>query len=183
MEQPDLLSYLFKQHDSILGWYRQAESKATLLHAINGALVAGLSGLVFVSPERFNSLTVEYSKAIQVLLMLAAICVVLSYLFMLKAVWARHHGSEPVLEDKERLWFFGHVAAMPRETYKRLLESFSEANIEATMLAQNHILSRNVSTKFNALNWAISLTIAAIILFFIMGVVYAQALIGKGGVP
>ena len=177
------LDYLFKQYDNILGWYRQAESKTTLLHAIYGALVAGFSGLVFVSPERFNGLNVEYSKVIQVLLMLAAICVVLSYLFMLKAVWARHHGSEPVLNDKEKLWFFGHVAAMPRETYKRLLEPFSEANIEATMLAQNYILSRNVSTKFNALNWAISLTIAAIILFFIMGVVYAQALIGKGGVP
>lgn len=176
------LDYLFKQYDNILGWYRQAESKATLLHAINGALVAGISGLVFVNPERFNGLTVEYGKAIQVLLMLVAICVVLSYLFMLKAVWARHHGSEPVLEDKEKLWFFGHVAAMPRETYKRLLEPFSEADIEATMLASNHILSRNVITKFDALNRAISLTIAAIILFFIMGVVYAQALIGKGGV-
>ncbi len=177
------LDYLFKQYDNILGWYRQAESKATLLHAINGALVAGISGLVFVNPERFNGLTVEYGKAIQVLLMLAAICVVLSYLFMLRAVWARHHGSEPVLEDRERLWFFGHVAAMPRETYKRLLKPFSEADIEATMIEQNHILSRNVTTKFSALNWAISLTIAAIILFFIMGVVYAQALIGKGGVP
>jgi hypothetical protein len=37
METLDRLTYLFKQYENILGWYRQAESKATLLHAINGA--------------------------------------------------------------------------------------------------------------------------------------------------
>lgn len=88
------------------------------------------------------------------------------------------HRREPPLTDKEKLWFFGHVAAMPRETYKSLLDPFDERDVVATMLAQNHILSRNVRTKFDALNWAISLTIAAIVLFFVLGMVYALAVAG-----
>jgi hypothetical protein len=172
------LEYLFKQYETILGWYRQAESKGTLLHAINGALVAALNGLVFVGAEKFKNLHVTYAQGIKTLLILTSVCVVASYLFMLKAVWARHHLREPPLSDKEKLWFFGHVAAMPRETYRRLLDPFVEADVIATMLAQNHILSRNVATKFDALNRAISLTIAAIVLFFILGMVYASAAVG-----
>lgn len=172
------LEYLFKQYENILGWYHQAESKGALLHAINGALVAALSGLVFVGAEKFETLHLRYSQGITTLLILTSVCVLGSYLFMLKAVWARHHGRESPLTDNEKLWFFGHVAAMPRETYKRLLDPFFEANAVATMLAQNHILSRNVATKFDALNWAISLAIAAIVLFFILGMVYASAVIG-----
>jgi hypothetical protein len=110
---------------------------------------------------------------IKVLLVITAVCVVGSYLFMLKAVWARHHDHGPPLPDKEKLWFFGHVGSMTRENYGRLLNPFVEADIEATMLAQNHILSRNVATKYDALNYAITLTIVAIILFFVLGIVYA----------
>jgi hypothetical protein len=172
------LEYLFKQYETVLGWYRQAESKGTLLHAINGALVAALNGLVFVGAEKLKNVHVTYNQSIKTLLILTSVCVVASYLFMLKAVWARHHGREPALSDKEKLWFFGHVAAMSRETYKRLLDPFVEADVVATMLSKNHILSQNVATKFDALNWAISLTIAAIVLFFILGMVYASAVIG-----
>lgn len=172
------LEYLFKQYETILGWYRQAESKGALLHAINGALVAALNGLVFVGADKFKNVHVTYGQGIKVLLVLTSACVVASYLFMLKAVWARHHGREPRLTDKEKLWFFGHVAAMPRETYKSGLDPFDERDVVATMLAQNHILSRNVATKFDALNWAISLTIAAIVSFFVLGMVYASAVVG-----
>jgi len=170
MEPLTRITYLFKQYDNILGWYHQAESKGTLLHAINGVLVTAVNGLVFLKGGQAE---MRHSPGMLALLALSAVCVVGSYLFMLKAVWARHHGREPPLMDKEKLWFFGHVASLPRETYKRLLDPFVEADIEATMLAQNHILARNVTTKFNALNWAISLTIAAIIAFFLMGLVYA----------
>ena len=179
MEPLTRITYLFKQYDNILGWYHQAESKGTLLHAINGVLVTALNGLVFLKGGQAE---MRHSPGMLALLALSAVCVVGSYLFMLKAVWARHHGREPPLMDKEKLWFFGHVASLPRETYKRLLDPFVEADIEATMLAQNHILARNVTTKFNALNWAISLTIAAIIAFFLMGLVYALEAVHRGGV-
>ena len=67
---------------------------------------------------------------------------------------------------------------MAPERYKQLLDPFLQTNIEATMLKQNHILARNVGTKFDALNWAISLTVAAIILFFALGIAYACAVLG-----
>ncbi len=171
----DRLTYLFKQYDNILDWYKQAESKSAFLHAVNGILVGALNGLVFVGVDKVHDLRLFYTNLIWTLLLLTAVCLVASYLFMLKSVWARHHGQEPELTDKEKLWFFGHIGTMTRETYKQGLYPFFEENIEATMLAQNHILSRNVTTKFDALNWAISLTIISLVLFLVLGAVYASA--------
>jgi len=176
-ETMDRLTYLFKQYDTILGWYKQAEAKSTILHAINGLLVGVLNGLVFVGVDKVSGLRHFYGGLIWILLTLTAFCVVGSYLFMLKAVWARHHGKEPPLSNSEKLWFFGHIAELSRETYKQQLDPFDPAKIEATMLAQNQILAHNVVTKFDALNSAISLTIVAIILFFGLGLAYASAIL------
>jgi hypothetical protein len=172
MHPMDKLTYLFKQYDDILGWYHQAESKSTLLHAINGLLVGALNVLVFVGVNRPNERLI-YSSALYVLLALTGGCVVSSYLFMLKAVWARHHGGALDLSDREKVWFFGHVGAVQLGNYKKLLDPFNVNDIEATMIAENHILARNVTTKFDALNYATSLTTAAVVLFFIVGIVYA----------
>ena len=43
------------------------------------------------------------------------------------------------------------------------------------MSAQNFILSKNVSIKFDALNRANSLTIVSLILLFALGIAYAMA--------
>jgi hypothetical protein len=40
------------------------------------------------------------------------------------------------------------------------------------MIVQNHILSRNVWIKYNALNWAIAFTILALMLLFALGMAY-----------
>ncbi|MDP2619113.1 MAG: DUF5706 domain-containing protein [Hyphomicrobiales bacterium] len=172
MERVD---YLFKQYENILDWYKQAESKSTLLHTINGLLVGAVNGLVFVGADKVKAVRAFHTDLMWGLLLFVAVCVICSYLCMLRAVWARHRGAEPSLSDKEKLWFFGHVGQMPAETYKQLLSPFNIDDIEATMLAQNHILSRNVAIKFDALNWAISLTITALVVFFVLGVVYTSA--------
>jgi Family of unknown function (DUF5706) len=147
----------------------------TLLHTINGLLVGAINALVFAGKSQLHELGSVYSTAIFALLGLTGTCLVASYLFMLKAVWARHHGGDAELSTREKLWFFAHVGAIPLATYKQLLDPFNQADIEATMFAQNHILSRNVATKFDAWNTATSLTIAAVVLFFLLGIVYAAA--------
>ena len=64
---------------------------------------------------------------------------------------------------------------MSQDEHKKLMGQWSEENLEATMSAQNFILSKNVSIKFDSLNRAISLTIVSLILLFGLGIAYAIA--------
>jgi hypothetical protein len=64
---------------------------------------------------------------------------------------------------------------MTREEHKAALITWTEQNLEETLIAQNHILSRNVWAKHEALNWAIALTIVALVLLFALGMAYGIA--------
>lgn len=170
------LEYLFNQYGNILDWYKQAETKSSFLVTVNTLVVGVVNGLVFVGVDKVSHVKNIYSVAIWILLSMCGLSLVGSYLFILRAVWARHHReAEKNLTDKEKLWFFGHLASMSRDQHKTLLNQFSEEHLEATMSAQNFILSHNVNTKYNSLNFAISLTIISVILLFALGIAYAIA--------
>jgi hypothetical protein len=84
-------------------------------------------------------------------------------------------GSDTSLELSERIWFFGDIAAMTRGEHEKAMVDWTEQHLEATMIAQNYILSTNVWIKHEALNWAIALTIVALVLLFALGVAYGFA--------
>jgi len=171
------IEYIFSQYANILDWYKQSESKSNFLVTVNTLVVGVVNGLVFVGADKIIHAKNLYAGSNYVWL-LAGLCglsLVGSYLFILRAVWARHRGEVIELADKEKLWFFGHVASMSRDQHKKLVAGWSKANMEATMVAQNYILSRNVKTKYDSLNVAISLTIVALILLFCLGIAYAVA--------
>jgi hypothetical protein len=77
---------------------------------------------------------------------------------------------------------------MSRDQHLGLLKHWSEQNLEATMSAQNYTRNER-KTKDDSLNWAISLTITALILLFVLGATYAitvaktslQPTAGSGG--
>jgi hypothetical protein len=170
----DELDYLFKQHKNIVDWYKQAEAKSKFLHAING-LVAGIVNWLVFKGDKAAPIQGIYKGWLLFLLYLVAICVIGSYGFMLQAVWARHHEDKKLkLADDQKLWFFGHLAKMDHGEFKNLLDPFDPKKIVASMLSQNQILSKNVKTKFDALNNAITLTTAALILIFLVGLLYAS---------
>ena len=166
------LEYLRAQYENILGWYKQSEEKAKFLVTINTLVVGVVNGLVFVGAEKIATVRRVYTVSLWVLLLLSGLALIGSYLFILRAVWARHGGEVLKLKDHERLWFFGDIAAMSREEHQKLLDDWSEEHLEASLSAQNYILSRNVKTKYDSLNLATSLTIVALVLLFILGVTY-----------
>jgi hypothetical protein len=172
MNRPEFLG---KQYENILGWYRQAEDKSKFLVTINTFAGGLVNALLLVASNKVARVGALYSFSIWGLLLLTAIALVASFIFILIAVYARHRGSEPELNSNEKLWFFGHIAEMTREDYQARMRNCSAADIEATMTAQNHILAGNVKTKFDALNRAMALTIATLILLFLLGVACAMA--------
>lgn len=169
------LEFLFQQYENILNWYKQSETKSSFLVTINTFVVGVVNALVFVGVDKVARVKDVYSFLVWSLLALCGLTLIASYLFILNAVWARHRGEVIKVSDQEKFWFFGHVASMSPDEYKKLMSQWSEQNLEATMSAQNFILSRNVSVKFDSLNRAISLTIISLILLFALGIAYAIA--------
>ena len=169
------LDYLFKQYENVLGWYKQSEEKAKFLVTLNTLVVGVVNGLVFIGADKVRTVGVLYTVPIWVLLALSGLALVGSYIFILRAMWPRHHSLDTSLKTSERMSYFGDVASLTRQDYGAVVAEWTEQDLERTMIAQNHILSRNVWTKHQALNWAIAFTIVALMLLFALGVAYGIA--------
>ena len=169
------IDYLFKQFETTLGWYKLSEEKAKFLVGLNTLVVGVVNGLVFVGADKMRTVREVYTTPIWLLLAVSGVALVLSYLFILRAMWPRHHTRDATLQNTEKLWFFGDVISLTKADYKRTMDSWSETDMEATMVAQNYILSRNVWTKHEALNRAMALTITALVLLFALGLAYGIA--------
>lgn len=167
------LDYLRAQYENILQWYKQCEDKAKFLVTINTIVAGVVNALVFVSSGFGAKSRAEYGALVLTLLSLAGLSLIGSFAFVLWSVWARHRHTGSPLRPDEKLWFFNHIAEMSREEYRAAVQDWSKEKLEATMTAQNHILSGNVRTKYNALNRAITLTIVAIVALFGLGIAYA----------
>ena len=169
------LEYLFRQSETILGWYKQSEEKAKFLVGLNTLVVGVVTGLVFVGVEKMRAVREVYSTSVWLLLAVSGLVLVASYLFVLRAMWPRHHARDLASNPIEKLWFFGDIAAMSKEEHRSAIANWTEQDLEKTMVAQNYILSRNVWVKHEALNWAIALTIVALVLLFALGLAYGFA--------
>ena len=58
------LEYLFRQYDTLLGWYRQSEDKARFLVTLNTLVVGAINGLVFVGADHLQAVRSSYSTAL-----------------------------------------------------------------------------------------------------------------------
>ena len=169
------LEYLLKQYENVLGWYKQSEDKAKFLVTLNTLVVGVVNGLVFIGADKVKAVRPLYTVPVWVLLALSGIALLGSYFFILRAMWPRHHSRDAALKASERIWFFGDVASMTRQEYRAAIVDWTDKDLEATLIVQNHILSNNVWIKHEALNWAIAFTIAALMLLFGLGVAYGIA--------
>jgi len=166
------IEYLFKQYENILAWYKQSEEKAKFILTLNTFIIGVVNGLVFIGADKIQYVQKLYTTWVWLLLIGSAIALVISYLFILRAIWPRHHFRDASLNIKERLWFFGDIASISREEFNAAFEDWAEADIEATMINQSYILSLSVWIKHEALNKAITFMILALLLFFALGIVY-----------
>jgi hypothetical protein len=172
------LDYLLKQYENLLGWYRQSEEKARFLVTINTLVVGVANGLVFVGADKVGAVRSLYVLPVWILLAGSGVALLASYVYILRALWPRHHAQIPATATPpldERLWFFGDVATMSRQAYGDALDAWTDQRFETAIIAQNHILSKNVWIKHEALNRAILCTIVALVLFFCLGVAYGIA--------
>jgi len=171
------IDFLFRQVDTTLAWYKQAEDKAKFLVTINTAVAGTVSGLVFVSSGKSQAAGRLSGCWVSTTLLALGISLLLSFICILRAVWARHSKIDKTLPNVRKLWFFGDVASMSKPHHAQAVgeltdETFS-SHLEAMLVSQSYIFSTNVWYKHQALNWAIVFTIAAVGLLFVFCVSYA----------
>jgi pycsar effector protein len=169
------LEYLLAQYENFLGWYKHSEEKAKFLVTLNTLVIGVVNGLVFIGADKVKAVRPLYTIPIWLLLAMSGIALLGSYLFILRAMWPRHHARDATLKSFERIWFFGDVAALTRQEFGAEIADWSEQKLEATLSVQNHVLAKNIWTKHEALNWAIAFTIVALMLLFGLGVAYGIA--------
>lgn len=131
----------------------------------------------FVGADKMRAVRDIYTIPIWLLLGLSGIALLLSFIFILRAMWPRHHARDPMLQNTEKLWFFGDVASLSRDVHRSTMDGCTEQDLEATMVAAIYNLSKNVWIKHNAINWAMAHTIAALIFLFGLGLAYAIAVV------
>jgi hypothetical protein len=170
--------FLFAQLDTTLGWYKQSEEKAKFLVTINTAVVGIANGLLVINAPKGQGYSPVLEGPVGLLLVALSVSLLLSFAFILRAVWARHHTLNQSAPEIERLWFFGDIASMQRERHAQLVASLAEAtlpsHLEAMLVSSSHILSTNVWRKHQALNWAIVFTIVAVGLLLFFGIAHVS---------
>src|SRR5262249_43628090 len=112
------IDYLFKQFDTILGWYKQSEEKAKFLVGLNTLVVGIVNGLAFVGADKIRATRDAYTIPVWLLLGLSAAALVASFLCILRATWSRHHVRAAAPGSAEKLWFFGDVASMSKDEHR-----------------------------------------------------------------
>jgi hypothetical protein len=80
------LDYLFKQYETVLGWYKQIEEKAKSIVSVNTLAVGVVNGPVFIAADKVRAARSLYTMPIWVLLALSDLALIASYLFVLRAL-------------------------------------------------------------------------------------------------
>jgi Pycsar effector protein len=177
MEKVD---FLLRQVDTTLAWYKQSEDKAKFLVTINTAVSGIASSLVFVSADKAQAAGKLLTGQVGALLLVLGASLLLSFMCILRVLWARHSRLDSSLPDIRRLWFFGDVADMTSKRHAKAVGELTEqslpSHLEAMLTSQSYIFSTNVLRKHQALNWAIVFTIVAVGSLFVLGVAYANAI-------
>lgn len=181
------LEYARRLYDDVLGWYQNADAKAQVILAIDGAFLAFLTSAMFTKPEDIKSIVRCFTGTTWGLLSLMVIFLLASVASALFCLWSRVYSpkslaqfiqgaqrvrSDPTTYSPRVLWFFQVVAELDDEKFLAALRSVDEAYETEALSSQIKILSENVRSKHTAVNIGFVLTAATLVVFFLAGVTY-----------
>ena len=164
------LDYLFKQYENVLYWQQHAQQLSRFVLAINTAIVGIFNGLYFAGNGKLaEKITIDNPLAIA-LLALCSLALIASFLFFFRSIWAKHNKGPEQLDTNEKLWFFGHVASMSKDSFFEALKEWSEEDAISSLQSQIHIVSGNLRSRFTNVNISFTCTGIALVSLFFIGI-------------
>jgi hypothetical protein len=184
------LDYSRMLHQTLMRWYDNADAKANILLALDGALVSFLTGALFVKREDLGAIVAGFDGTIWVCLAVMAAAMALSILSALGCLWSRitltSEFAELIRKSKSTqarstpypaalVLFFGTIWRLDVGRLHATLAALSpEIELEA-LAHQIHALSRNVFRKHLFANFGFVLFGVSLIAFLASGVAYVAA--------
>ncbi|HWM92337.1 MAG TPA: hypothetical protein VN493_16350 [Thermoanaerobaculia bacterium] len=181
------IEYARRLYDDVRSWYDNADSKAQVVLAIDGAFLAFLTGAIFKEPSDLKAVFGEFSVWTWSLLALMTLCLMASVISAIYCLWSRIYSAEelqklveaaqggnshPAQYSPQTMWFFQMVANLEEKRFRTTLEAVNDLFEIEAMASQIQIIAKNVRTKHHAVNAGFVLAAATLILFFFAGLSY-----------
>jgi hypothetical protein len=186
------IEYTRRLYQNVLDWYGNADSKAQVVLAIDGGLLAFVSSTVFSKPEDVRAILDALPGVTWILLVCMVISLMVSMGASICCLWARIYSERNLTEIINRAvekaeasgyedgnypptisCFFQFIERLDKERFRETLNSVN-AEFEIEALASSiHILSGNVRKKHFAVNIGFISAAAALVLFFASAASYA----------
>ena len=88
------VEYARRLYDDVRDWYNNADSKAQVVLAIDGAFLAFLTGAIFAKPSDLKAVVGMFSTWTWSLLALMTLCLMASVISAICCLWSRTYSAE-----------------------------------------------------------------------------------------
>lgn len=181
------VEYARRLYDDVRRWYDNADNKAQVVLAIDGAFLAFLTGAIFAKPDDLREVVGSFTGWTWSLLALMTLCLMASVMSVISCLWSRTYSASKLGEivdaaQRERvdsaqyapkvMWFFQMVASLEERRFRTTMDAVDASFEIETMASQIQILSTNVQTKHRYVNVGFVLAATTLILFFFAGLSY-----------
>lgn len=185
------LEYAQRLYESVLDWYKSADSKAQVVLAIDAGFLAFLTSTVFSEPDKLRAILAEFNWITWLTLTLMLLSLIVSIGSSIACIWSRMYSSNEVkriikkaeLEfqnpntypPEKIMWFFQFIEGLNQQKFQATLESIDE-EFELKVLAEEiYILSKNVCEKHFIVNIGFGFAALSLILFAVAAVSYLSS--------
>ena len=191
------LEYARRLYDNVLDWYKNADTKAQVVLAINGGFITFVGSSVFKKAEEVRSVTDSFDYVTWIILALMISSLIGSIGAAIYCLWSRIYSKKklhkiikdalkkysPTDQEPDRYppsisCFFQFLERLEKEKLRETLQSVDSKFEIKALTNQIHILSRNVKKKHFAVNIGFMLVATTLIMFFAMSISYLSKVMG-----
>jgi hypothetical protein len=186
-EMSEPLDYSRRLYESVIDWYKNADSKAQIILTLDGAFLTFITSSIFKSPDELSKITQRFTFYTWLFLVLMCLCLVGSIIIALMCLWSRVFISakrdEVLLLEKEKIkgseryspslmLFFKTISWLDHDKFQaQLIGVDKEFEIKA-LASQSYLLSKRVYVKHLLINAGFILAAASLMFFLAGGISY-----------
>jgi hypothetical protein len=186
-EMSEPLDYSRRLYESVIDWYKNADSKAQIILTLDGAFLTFITSSIFKSPDELSKITQRFTFYTWLFLVLMCLCLVGSIIIALMCLWSRVFISakrdEVLLLEKEKIkgseryspslmLFFKTISWLDHDKFQaQLIGVDKEFEIKA-LASQSYLLSKRVYVKHLLSNAGFILAAASLMFFLAGGISY-----------
>jgi len=176
--------HLFKL---VIGWYKNADSKAQVILTLDGAFLTFLTSSIVLKPDELEKIVGRFGRDTWLFLILMCLCLVgsivsaliclLSRIFLLPkrdSVLIKDRASVKTAErySPNLMLFFQSISWLDHDKFQEQLKTIDKEFEVAALGSQIHHLSKRVTTKHKAVNYGFIFAGATLLFFLAVGISY-----------